>query len=258
MDILEQGGQSNYHGPEFDPNAPRRQQFAGGYGQSRSQQRQPPHRPNPSYSYDQPAPPSLEKADYYSPQASLDQHPRDIFAIKPYKPRKPWYRTPRGLVIIFIILLLLIGGAVGAVFGVRASTNKVNAEKKSAQQGGQSGTSRGGVAPTSAARGSEGESTNDPNALPTLPSLSLVRLDSATQDAAPATSRNNLVITLNANPAPAASAVVQSGPAVTAPRQGTRPTRTTPALGPTPNVGPTSNVDPVCARFPSLPACRQR
>jgi hypothetical protein len=227
VDILEQGGPSNYYG---SPNAPRRQQFAGGYEQARSQQRQ---QPNPSYPYDQSVPPSLEKADYYTPQASLDQDQRDIFTINPYKSPKPWYRTTRGLVIIFIVILLLIGGAVGVVLGVRASTNKVNADRKSAQDGSRTG----GVAPTSAERGGEGESTSDPNALPTLPSLSLVRLD--TTQAAAATA--DIVLNLKA---PAASAVVQSRP--------TRATRPTVA-----GSGPTPAVDPVCARFPSLPACRQ-
>jgi len=240
VDILEQGGPSNYRRPQFDPNAPRGQQFAGRYEQSRSQQR---HQPNPSYPYDQPAPPSLEKADYYSPQASLDQHQhqRDIFTVNPYKPRKPWYRTTRGLVILAIVLLLLIGGAVGIALGVRASTNKAN-QDKSAQQGAQTGIS-GGVAPTSAERGGEGANTKDSTALPTLPSLSLVQLDPSTRAAAPASSLANLVITLSVNPAAAGSAVVKTGPAATAPTQVARPT---------------ASVDPVCAQFPFLPACRQR
>lgn len=247
MDLLEQGGPSNYYRrPQFDPNAPRGQQFAGGYEQARSQQSQ---QPNPSYPYDQPAPPSLEKADYYS-QTSLDQHQSGIFTINPYKPPKPWYRTTRGLVILAIVLLLLIGGAVGIALGVKASTNKAN-QDKSAQQGAQTNTS-GGVAPTSAQRGGEGENTKDSTALPTLPSLSLVQLDPATRAATPASSLANLAITLGVNPTAAASAVVKTDPAATAPTQVARPTATIPGSAPTPSA------DPVCARFPFLPACKQR
>jgi len=235
VDILEQGGQSNYHRGQFDPNVPRRQQFAGGYEREL---------PNPFPPYDQPAPPSLEKADYYSPHGSLEQQ-RDIFTINPYKPPKPWYRTTRGLVILFIVLLLLIGGAVGIVFGVRAASNKVNADKQSAQQG-QTGTN-GGVAPTSAQRGGQGANTIDDTSLPVLSTESFVRLDPTSQASAPAPSQTNLVISLNVNPASAASAIVQTRPAVQTPTRGTRPTS-----------GPTPSIDPTCARFPFLPACRQR
>lgn len=238
MDILEQGGQSNYNRSQFDP---RRQQFAGGYEQARSQQRQ---QPKPFYPYDQPAPPSLDKADYYSPQTSLEQHPRDIFTVNPYKPPKPWYRTTRGLVILFIVILLLIGAGVGIALGVRASMNKTNADKKGPQQG-QAGTS-GGVAPTGAQRGSEGESDTS---LPALTTQSFLRLDPTSQASAPAPSQTNLIISLNVNPAAAASAIVQTRPAAPTPTRASRPAAA---------AGPTSSVDPACARFPFLPACRQR
>jgi hypothetical protein len=245
VDILEQGGQANYYPSQFDPNGSRRQQYAGGYAQGRSQQR---HQPSPSYPYDQPGPPSMDKADYYSPQTSLEQHPPDIFTVKPYQPPKRWYRTTRGLVILFIVVLVLIGAGVGIAFGIRASTNKVNADKN-AQQGAQNGT--GGVPPTSADRGSQGENVNTTPPL-TVPSLSVTRLDPATQAAAPASSQANLVISLNVDSGAAASPAIQSRPAPTPTPRVTRPTATVPGSGLAPSV------DPNCQRFPFLPACRQR
>jgi hypothetical protein len=174
----------------------------------------------------------LEKVDYYS-SGSHDQHqhPRDIFTVNPYKPPKPWYRTTRGLVILLIVLLLLIGVTVGTVLGVKAINNG-NAEKKDGAPASKSGT---GVAPTSAERGS----TKDSTALPSLPTLSLVRLDPTTT----ASSQANLVLTLDSNPGFGASAVIQNGPVAPTPTRGSRPT-------PIP--------DPVCVRFPNLPACQRR
>lgn len=235
MDILEQGRPSNSYGPQFDPNAPRRQPVAKGYERARAKLTPLSLPPSSSYPYDQPVPPSLEKADYYS-SGSHDQHqhPRDIFTVNPYKPPKPWYRTTRGLVILLIVLLLLIGVTVGTVLGVKAINNG-NAD----QDGAPASKSGSGVAPTSAQRGSNGESTKDSSGLPSYSSLSLVRLDPTTS----ASSQANLVITLASNPGFGASAIVQTAPVAPTPPRQTRPT-------PTP--------DPVCVRFPNLPACRRR
>jgi len=149
---------------------------------------QQPHRPHPQrglqpqlpyHSSRQFAPPSIEKADYYSSHASPIP-----------KPPKPWYRTRRGLVTLIVLLLVLIGVAVGTAVAV---TNNAHANSKSA--------------PTSPEKGGEAESAIDPNAPPALPSLSLVRLDT-TQAAAPAVAPTDLVITPNANRGTAASAAI--------------------------------------------------
>jgi len=249
VDILEQGEQSNFYGPQFGPNAPRRQPVAQGYEQPRSQQRQAPQQSASSYPYGQSVPPPLDKTDYYSTPASFDQ--QDVFKINPHKPsKKPWFRTVRGLLILLIVLLVLAGAGVGIALGVVPAINKSNANKKGVQQGSQSPT--GGVPPSSAGGDT---STNDPNALPTLPSLNLITLSPTRQSAAPATTQANLAISLNLNPAPSASAIVQTRvvptrPAATTPAQ---VTRTAPSTA-----GPTLSVDPVCARFPTLPSCRQR
>jgi hypothetical protein len=182
VDILEQG--ANYH---YGPNAPRRQPIAQGYEQRQYQHKRPTQQP--SYQYDQSVPPSLEKADYYSSSSTSHQH--DIFTINPYKPKKPWFRTRRGLAIIFVVILVVAGGVVGTVFGVRAM-NKANADRNAAQRGPQSGNG-GGEAGT--ARGGGAATTNDPNSLPALPSLKLVTLRSARQRD-PTTTQANVVLNL--------------------------------------------------------------
>jgi len=236
VDILEQG--PNY---QYDPNAPRRQPITQGYEPHRFQQRQP--RQQPSYPYDQSIPPSFEKADYYSSSSTEDQ--RDLFAINSYKPKKPWFRTKRGLLILFVSILVVAGGVVGIVFGVRAAMNKAKSDKSTAQRGAQTGS--GGSEVGASGRGGGVANTND-NALPSLPSLSLVTLGSVRQPPATTASQANLVLTR---------------PAVTAPPQATGINLA--GLGPIPtqvasttlaNVGPTSSVDPICARFPALPACQ--
>jgi len=244
VDILEQG--PNY---QYDPNAPRRQPIAQGYEQHRFQNRQ--HQHQPSYPYDQSLPPSLEKADYYSSSSSTE-HQRNLFAINSYKPKKPWFRTKRGLLILFVVILVVAGGVVGIVFGVRAAMNKAKSDKTAAQKGAQSGSASEVGA---SGRGGGVATTNDGNALPSLPSLSLVTLGSARQPPATTASQANLVLTLRLNPASASQ---------------TRPPQATginlAGLGPTPtqvasttlaNVGPTPGVDPICERFPKLPACQQ-
>jgi len=235
VDVLERGAQSNFYGPRFGPSPPGRQPFSQGYGQTRFQQSQPPRQPA-SYPYDYPAPPSLERADYYSAPAPSNQP--DIYTVNPYKPpKKPWFRTTRGIVIIFIIILVLVGAAVGIALGVTAAKSKASADKKGAQGG-----SRGPG--SSAERGGGAANTNG---LPPLPSLSVVPLESTRQ---PVTSQANLLLTLNPDPAPtAASAIVQTRPGTT-PVQA--PSRTTPVI-----TGPTPSVDPACARNPTLPSCRQ-
>jgi hypothetical protein len=250
VDILEQGRQSNF---QYGANAPRRQPVAQGYEQPRFQQRQ-----QPSSSNNHSSPPSLEKADYYSSSTSGQ---RDIFQIKPYKPAKPWYRTKRGLVIIFIIILVLAGGAVGIVFGIRATSNRANADRGPPQNGAQSRNGGGGAA-TSAERGGGAASSN---VLPALPSLSLITLGNGQQSVANTPSRPpNLALTLKVNSAPAATAP-QTPPAATTPAQarvasssvGPTPTQaarvTVASVGPTPRA---SSVDPICSRFPSLPSCQ--
>lgn len=249
VDILEQG--PNY---QYDPNAPRRQPITQGYEQHRFQQRQ--HQQQPSYPYDQSIPPSFEKADYYSSSSTEDQ--RDIFAINTYKPKKPWFRTKRGLLILFVSILVVAGVVVGIVFGVRAAMNKAKSDKTAAQKAAQSGS--GGSEVGESGRGGGAANTNDGNALPSLPSLSLVTLGSFRQPAATTASQANLVLTLRLNPASAS----QTRPAVTAPPQvtginlaelGSTPTQV--ASTTLANVAPAPSVDPICARFPSLPACQQ-
>lgn len=182
VDILEQG---RPHGP----NAPRRQPIAQGYEQHRPQQ--------PSNGYDRSAPPSFEKADYYSSSSHTHSDQRDIFAITPYKPKKPWYRTKRGLAILFVVLLVLAGATVGIVFGVNAMRKAKAAER---QRGPQSGNGSDQAPATSADRGGAANTV----VLPTLPSLSLITLGRGPQ-ATSTISQQNLALTLN--PAPAASAL---------------------------------------------------
>lgn len=196
MDILEQRANYQYGGG----NVPRRQPIAQGYEPHRFQQRQAPQQP--SYPYDQSIPPSFEKAEYYSPSSTEDQ--RDIFRINPFKPKKPWYRTIRGLLILFVVILLVAGAAVGITFGVRAAMNKAAADQKAAQRNGQAGNGVGEKG---------GGVTIDSTALPTLPSLILVTLGSTQQAAASIASPANLVLTLKSNPAPAITAP-QARPAV--------------------------------------------
>jgi len=249
VDILERGGPSNFNRPQVGPNPPRPQQFAQGSEQPRSQQGKPPQQPVSSYGYDLSAPPPLEKADYYSSSASLDQ--RDVYKIDPYvPPKKPWFRTKRGLGIIFLIVVLLAGAAVGIALGISTTVNKANADRQGVQPGAQQGsggtTGGGGVSPSGAEAGSGAASTNDPNNLPSLPTLSLISLNLAQQAAPTATGP------VGVNPAPAANAVVQSLQGPPAPAQ---VSLTTIVLArPTPT--PKSNVDPVCQRFPSLPSCQ--
>lgn len=139
--------------------------------------------------------------------------------------------------IIIIIILVLVGAAVGIALGVTAAKSKVNADKKGGSK------SPGGAAPSSAERGGGAANTN---ALPALPSLSVVPLESTRQTV---TSQANLLLTLNPDPAPtAASAVVQNRPG-NPPVQA--PARTTPGI-----TGPTPSVDPACARNPTLPSCK--
>ena len=247
MDILEHGPNYQY----YDPNAPRRQPITQGYEQRRFQQRQPPQQP--SYPYDQSVPPSFEKADYYS--SSSTEYQRDIFTINTYKPRKPWFRTKRGLLILFVSILVVAGAVVGIVFGVRAAMNNAKSDKTAAQRGSQSGN--GGSEVGGSGRGGGVVTTTNGNALPSLPSLSLVTLGSDRQPAPTIASPTNLVLTLRLNSAPAS----QTRPAVP---QGTGinlagvgPTPTQAASNTLANVGPTPAVDPVCARFPTLPACQQ-
>lgn len=203
MDILERG--ANY---QYGSNVPRRQPIAQGYEQRRFQQSQPPQQP--SYPYDQSIPPSFEKAEYYSPSSNEDQ--RDIFTINPFKPKKPWFRTKRGLLILFVVILVVAGAAVGITFGVRAAMNKAAADKKAAQRSGQAGSGSGSEGEASGV-GKGGGVTNDSNALPTLPSLSLVTLGSTRQPAATVASQTNLVLSLKLSPVPATTAP-QARPAV--------------------------------------------
>jgi hypothetical protein len=152
-------------------------------------QPQHPQRAHPRHtSSHQSAPPSFEQVDYYHSQPS---------PLQP-KPRKPWYRST--VFVLLIVLLALVGATVGIVFAVK---NNARANSSPSQQG--------ALAPTSAEKGSEGVNTTDPNALPTLPSLSVVRLDTPTPAAA-AVAATDRVITPNANRGAAASAVVQSPP----------------------------------------------
>jgi hypothetical protein len=244
VDILEQGA-----GYQYGANVPRRQPIAQGYEPRRFQQRQPPQQP--SYPYDQSIPPSFEKAEYYSSSSNEDQ--RDIFAINPFKPKKPWFRTKRGLLILFVVILVVAGATVGITFGVRAAMNKAAADKKAAQRSGQ-----GGSDGESSGVGKGGAVTNDSNAIPTLPSLSLVTLGNTQQPAASVAPQQNL--TLKLSPAPATTAP-QARPAVPQATGvnlvGVVPTPTQVASVTPANVGPTPSVDPVCARFPSLPSCKQ-
>jgi hypothetical protein len=239
VDVLEQ--RPNY---QYDPNAPRRQPVAQGYEQRRYQHRQ--HRQQPSYPYDQSVPPSFEKADYYS-----SENQRDIFTTNTYKPRKPWFRTKRGLLILFVSILVVAGGAVGIVFGVKAAMNKAKSDKTGAQRGAQSGNGGSEVA---SGRGGGAVTTNDGSALPSLPSLSLVTLGSVRQPPATTASPGNLVLTLRLN---SASASQTRPPAPGINLAGVGPTPTQVASITLANVGPTPAVDPVCARFPTLPACQQ-
>jgi len=246
VDVLEQG--PNY---QYDPNAPRRQPIVQGYEPRRFQQRQPPQQP--SYRYDQSVPPSFEKADYYSSSSSTENQ-RDIFTINTYKPRKPWFRTKRGLLILFVSFLVVAGGVVGIVFGVRAAMNKANSDKSAAQRGAQSGNGSSEVG--GSGKGGGAVTTKDGNALPSLPSLSLVTLGSVRQSAATTASQGNLVLTLRLNPATASQTRPQ-GTGINLADVGPTPTPTQVASITRANVGPTPTVDPVCARFPALPACQQ-
>jgi heterodisulfide reductase subunit A-like polyferredoxin len=102
--------------------------------------------------------------------------------------------------------------------------------------------------------------TNDNNALPTLPSLRLVTLGSTQQPAATVASQANLVLTLKLSPTPATIAP-QARPVVP-PANGVNlagvvPTPTQVASVTPASAGSTPSVDPVCARFPSLPSCKQ-
>jgi len=195
VDILEQGGQPNY---QHGPNAPRRQPIVQGYEQHRFQQSQ--YLQQPSYSYDRSAPPPFEKANYYSSSSSTS-HQQDIFAITPYKPKKPWFRTKRGLGILFVVLLVLAGAVVGIVLGVSAM-NKANANKQSAQLG------NGGVEPSGAQSGGAAGT----NALPSLPSLSLVTLATAQQAAAGSPADRALSLTAPAAAGPTATPPAQAPP----------------------------------------------
>jgi len=242
VDVLEQ--RPNY---QYDPNAPRRQPIAQGYEQRRYQHRQP--RQQPSYPYDQSVPPSFEKADYYSSSSTENQ--RDIFTTNTYKPRKPWFRTKRGLLILFVSILVVAGAVVGIVFGVRAAMNKAKSDKTAAQKGAQSGN---GGSEVGSGKGGGAVTTNNGNALPSLPSLSLVTLGSVRQSAATTASPANLVLTLRLN---SASASQTRLPAPGINLAGVGPTPTQVASINLANVGPTPAVDPVCARFPTLPACQQ-
>lgn len=242
MDILEPG--ANY---QNGANAPRRQPIAQGYEPYQYQ-----HRPQqPSYSYEQSVPPSLEKTDYYTSSTS-DNH--DIFTVDPYKPKKPWYRTKRGLLILFVVLLVVAGAAVGIVFGVRAAMNNANANRRPTQRGSQSGNNGGNEAGTQ--RGGGVVTTTDPNALPALPTLSLVTLRSAQQSAAATPSSGNLVLTLRLNPSPSTAArPPATAPAVNLANVAPSPTQV--ASTTLANVTPTPSVDPICARFPNIPSCKQ-
>jgi len=202
VDILEQRAN-----PQYGANMPRRQPIAQGYEPHRFQQRQAQQQP--SYPFDQSIPPSFEKAEYYSRSSTEDQ--RDIFRINPFKPKKPWYRTTRGLLILFVVLLVVAGAAVGITFGVRAAMNNAAADKKAAQRSGQAGS--GGSEGPASSREKGGGVTNVSNGLPTLPSLELVTLGSTQQPAAPIATQANLVLTLKSNPAPATTAP-QARPAV--------------------------------------------
>ena len=244
MDILQQGPNYQY----YDPNAPRRQPITQGYEQRRFQQRQPQQQP--SYRYDQSVPPSFEKADYYSSSSTENQ--RDIFTINTYKPRKPWFRTKRGLLILFVSILVVAGAVVGIVFGVRAAMNKANSDKTAAQRGSQSGNSGSEVGESG-----KGGGAATTNALPSLPSLSLVTLGSDRQPAATTAPPTNLVLTLRLNSASASQTrpAVPQAPGIDL--AGVGPTSTQVASTTLANVGPTPAVDPVCARFPTLPACQR-
>jgi hypothetical protein len=238
VDILEQGGTPNFYGPQFGPDAPRPspQQFTPGYEQPRSQQRQTPAQPGSSN--DQSLP-SLEKVDYYSSAGPLNQ--RDIHATNTYTPpKKPWFRTKRGLAIIFFTVLLIAGAVVGIAVGITTTKTKAKADEEGVQEGARQGSGGAGAAPS----GGQADT-----GLPSLPStLSLVSLDLAQQPAATASAPVAVVPVIN--PTLAASAVVQSAPAATTP---SRTSRTT-----VPTARPTQNVDSICERFPTLPACQRR
>jgi len=241
VDLLEQGGTSNFYGPQFGPDAtrPSPQQFTPGYEQPQSQQSKPPQQPGSSN--DHSALPSLEKVDYYSPAGPLNQ--RDIYATNTYTPpKKPWFRTKRGLAIIFLIVLLIAGAVVGIAVGITTSNNKAKADEEGVQQGERQGSGGAGVAPSAEAGGQANTS------LPSLPSLSLVSLDLAQQPAPTATAPAGAVPAIN--PSLAASAAVQTAPVATTP---SRTSRTT-----VPNAQPTQSVDPICERFPTLPSCQRR
>jgi len=240
VDLLEQGGTSNFYGPQFGPDAPRPspQQFTPGYEQSRSQQRQPPQQPGSSN--DHSSPPSLEKVDYYSSSGSVNQ--RDIYATNAYvPPKKPWFRTKRGLAIIFLTVVLIAGAVVGIAVGISTSNDKSNADKKGAQEGVRQGSGGTGVVSSAEAAGQANTS------LPSLPSLSLVSLDLAQQPAATATGPAGVAPTTN--PTLVANPAIQTVPAATPP---SRISRTAPVAA------PTQSVDSICEQFPTLPSCQRR
>jgi len=142
--------------------------------------------------------PSLDKAPYY-PRPGQTQTPKR-------RSQPPKRRSLMLFMLAMVGVVLVIAAVLGVVFGLRAAN--ANANNKSAQHG-----TSGGLAPTSAEQGSEKGSITSLDAVPTLPSLSLVRIDTATQAMAPAAAPTDLFIPADANRGSAASAVVQTGPA---------------------------------------------